>query len=100
MEKSGGVRIQTTEGVFHVMEGDITSQKLSPGSAPPGRWARKTSGYLQVPVMDGTAAVSDLRHLFTRVEQPTQLAIKAGPGHHELHPCRRMGDGQVGSLGR
>ena len=37
MEKSGGVRIQTTEGVFHVMEGDITSEKLSPGSAPPGR---------------------------------------------------------------
>ena len=41
--------------------------------------------------MDGTAAVSHLRHLFTRVEQPTQLAIKAGPGHHELNPCSRIG---------
>ena len=50
--------------------------------------------------MDGAATVAHLGHLFARVEQPTQLAIKAGPGHHELHPCGRMGDGQVGSLGR
>lgn len=46
--------------------------------------------------MDSTATVAYLGHLLARVEQPTQLAVKPSPGHHELHPCRRMGDRQAG----
>lgn len=43
---------------------------------------------LQVPVVDGAAAVRGLGRLLVGVEQATQLTVEACPRDNELHPQR------------